>query len=71
MPSQGGSTSDGEPARWRAETAVTVQWIAERLRMGSPGQVNHLRPCPRTAEGKGVANIKTRFRTDPFSFSLS
>jgi hypothetical protein len=29
-------------ARLRAETAVPVKWIAERLRMGAPGYVNHL-----------------------------
>ena len=28
--------------RLRAESAVTVKWIAERLQMGSPGYVNHL-----------------------------
>jgi REP element-mobilizing transposase RayT len=28
--------------RLRAETAVTVRWIAERLQMGAPGYVNHL-----------------------------
>ena len=28
--------------RLRAETAMTVKWIAERLQMGSPGFVNHL-----------------------------
>jgi putative transposase len=28
--------------RLRAETAMTVKWIAERLRMGAPGYVNHL-----------------------------
>ena len=28
--------------RLRAETAVTVKWIAERLRMGAPGYVHHL-----------------------------
>ena len=28
--------------RLRAETAVTVKWIAERLKMGSPGYVHHL-----------------------------
>jgi hypothetical protein len=28
--------------RLRAETAVTVKWIANRLRMGAPGYVNHL-----------------------------
>lgn len=29
-------------ARLRAETEVTVKWIAERLQMGTPGYVNHL-----------------------------
>ena len=29
-------------ARLRAETAVTVKWIAERLQMGAPGYLNHL-----------------------------
>jgi putative transposase len=29
-------------ARLRAESAVTVRWIAERLQMGSTGYVNHL-----------------------------
>ena len=28
--------------RLRAETAMTVKWIAERLQMGVPGYVNHL-----------------------------
>lgn len=28
--------------RLRAETEVTVKWIADRLRMGTPGYVNHL-----------------------------
>ena len=28
--------------RLRAESAVTVQWIAARLRMGAPGYVHHL-----------------------------
>jgi hypothetical protein len=28
--------------RLRAETAVPVKWIAARLRMGTPGYVNHL-----------------------------
>ena len=27
--------------RLRAETAMTVKWIAERLQMGVPGYVNH------------------------------
>ncbi len=28
--------------RLRAETAMTVKWIAQRLQMGAPGHVNHL-----------------------------
>jgi hypothetical protein len=28
--------------RLRVETEVTVEWIAERLGMGTPGYVNHL-----------------------------
>lgn len=28
--------------RLRAETSVTVKWIADRLQMGAPGYVNHL-----------------------------
>jgi len=41
--------------RLRAETAVTVKWIAERLRMGTPGYVNHLlylERQKRTARGR-------------------
>jgi len=30
-------------AKLRAETTVTVSWIAERLSMGSRGQLAHLR----------------------------
>ena len=29
-------------ARLRSETVMTVKWIAKRLRMGTPGYVNHL-----------------------------
>jgi hypothetical protein len=29
-------------ARLRRETTMTVSWIAERLKMGAPGCVNHL-----------------------------
>ena len=29
-------------ARLRAETVMTVKWIAERLQMGSPGYLNLL-----------------------------
>ena len=35
--------------RLRAETAVTVKWVAERLQMGAPGYVNHLLYCRRKA----------------------
>jgi hypothetical protein len=28
--------------RLRAETVMTVKWIAQRLRMGAPGYVHHL-----------------------------
>ena len=28
--------------RLRAETAMTVKWIAQRLQMGAPSHVNHL-----------------------------
>jgi len=38
--------------RLRAETAVTVKWIAERLQMGAPGYVNHLLYRRRKAEGE-------------------
>jgi len=39
-------------ARLRAETAVTVKWIAERLQMGAPGYVNHLLYLWRRTEGE-------------------
>jgi hypothetical protein len=29
-------------ARWRAETTMTVGWIAERLAIGTRGYLNHL-----------------------------
>jgi len=38
--------------RLRAETAVTVQWMAERLQMGAPGYVHHLLDRQRKAEGQ-------------------
>jgi putative transposase len=38
--------------RLRAETAMTVKWIAERLRMGAPGYVHHLLYRRRKATGK-------------------
>jgi hypothetical protein len=54
----------GDPAkvalavRLRAETTMTVNWIAERLRMGSPGYASHLLYRHRKAKGKKHANIK-------------
>ncbi len=38
--------------RLRAETAVTVKWIAHRLQMGAPGYVNHLLYRRRKAKGE-------------------
>ena len=32
----------GIARKLRAESEVTVQWIAVRLQMGAPGYVNHL-----------------------------
>jgi len=41
--------------RLRRESAVTVKWIAERLRMGTPGHVNHLLYLERQkVKGKGM-----------------
>ena len=54
----------GDPAkvalavRLRAETTMTVKWIAERLRMGSPGYASHLLYRHRKVKGKKYANIK-------------
>jgi hypothetical protein len=38
--------------RLRAETELTVKWIAERLQMGAPGHVHHLLYRQRKAQGK-------------------
>jgi hypothetical protein len=43
-------------ARWRAETTMTVGWIAERLAMGTHGSLNPLLYRQKTLGG--VANIK-------------
>lgn len=43
--------------RLRVETTMTVQWIAERLQMGTPGYVNHLLYRRRKTPGR-YANIK-------------
>ncbi len=39
-------------ARLRAETTMTVEWIANRLRMGSPGHLHHLLYLRRRTTGK-------------------
>ena len=39
-------------ARLRAETAMPVKWIAERLNMGTPGHVHHLLYRRRKEQGK-------------------
>jgi len=44
--------------RLRAESAVTVQWIAERLRMGTPGYVHYLLYRQRKAKRGRVYNTK-------------
>ena len=35
--------------RLRAESVMTVKWIALRLQMGAPGYLNHLLYCRRKA----------------------
>lgn len=47
--------------RLRAETAVTVKWIAQRLQMGAGGYVHHLLYCRRRKEGGHMM----KSRTDP------
>lgn len=37
-----GGTARGEGRRWRAETTMTVGWIAERLAMGTRGSLHPL-----------------------------
>ena len=44
-------------ARLRAETTMTVGWIAERLAMATRGYLNHLCISPEKA-GRRVTNIK-------------
>ncbi len=51
-------------ARLRAETTMTVGWIAERLAMGTRGYLNHLLYRRRKLGGEYPIS-----RTDPFSFS--
>jgi hypothetical protein len=42
----------------RAESAVTVKWIAARLQMGTPGHVNHLLYEKRRSGREQYDNIK-------------
>jgi hypothetical protein len=51
-------------ARLRAETTMTVGWIAERLAMGTRGYLNHLLYRRRKLGGE-----QTISRTDPMAFS--
>ena len=44
--------------RLRAETVVSVQWIAERMQMGAARYVHHLLYRRRKAKGTGITNIK-------------
>ena len=48
-------------ARLRAETTMTVGWIAERLAMGTRGYLNHLLYRRRKLGGEYPIS-----RTDPF-----
>jgi putative transposase len=48
---KGDAQKVGIAARLRAETAVTVKWIAERLQMGAPGYLHHLLYRRRRAKG--------------------
>ena len=50
-------------ARLRAETTMTVGWIAERLAMGTRGYLNHLLYRRRKLGGELPIS-----RTDPFFF---
>ncbi|HRZ35663.1 MAG TPA: transposase [Candidatus Paceibacterota bacterium] len=44
--------------RLRAETVMTVKWIAQRLQMGAPGYVHHLLYCQRKTAGGAYAKLK-------------
>ena len=49
-------------ARWRAQTTMTAEWIAERLGMVSRGYLNHL--LYRRRKSREELSI---LRTDPFT----
>jgi len=53
-------------ARLRAETTMTVGWIAERLAMGTRGYLNHLLYRRRKLGRKYPIS-----RTDPFTLLLT
>ena len=53
-------------ARLRAETTMTVGWIAERLAMGTRGYLNHL-----LYRRRKLGEEQTISRTDPFSDPFS
>jgi putative transposase len=46
--------------RLRAETTVTVGWIAERLGMGAPGYVHHLLYRKRAGKHDSIKNFNSR-----------
>ena len=48
---KGDPTKVALAARLRAETTMTVGWIAERLGMGTRGSLNHLLYCWRMSDG--------------------
>jgi len=48
---RGDSTKVALAARLRAETTMTVGWIAERLEMGTRRSLNHLLYCWRMSDG--------------------
>ena len=49
---KGDSVKVALAARLRAETTMTVGWIAERLTMGTRGNLNHLLYCRRKLGGE-------------------
>ena len=49
---QGGRGEVAVAARLRAETTMTVGWIAERLGMGTRGHLNHLLCRGRKSDGE-------------------
>ena len=54
-------------ARLRAETTMTVGWIAERLAMGTRGYLNHLLYRRRKLGGELPISRTDPFTPDPFT----